>query len=783
MKRALVLAVLFAAFVPAGWWLAKACAPDFFVPVFTYKRHPDLPRSGFINGRLGVLQPTFARSYLVIAYRYLNGIGMNPREREQARDYYKDRETGSWDHTGTDWPAAWREVRSRIKSPPPPPTRLVTGGQLTYDRDTHSFALNCAEDAFRVAVHTLDARRSQFGVSSAAFRSWLSAQDSVFANCDNDAAVVPAEANSDLPPLIHADRDYQIAAAHFYAGNYQSAVDRFRRISQDATSPWSTMSRYLVARTLLRMSDDPKDAASAEARLETEARDIFANQGLSAIHGMTWNLVERAGIRQRDQSYFRELAHLLSTKGQDDGLREELWNYTDLYDGVIGPADPNAIDRPSQAPAADVSHFRDADLSDWIFCIQARDSSVFSHSLTRWKETRSTAWMLAALSHMAATNARNDGILLAAAAIPASSPAYLTAQFHVLRIYEELGEKAAARDGLNKLLSSPLLKDLPSSANLFRGLQMLAAPTLGEFLQFAARKPVMITLQMNFGEAPDFYGDQPDIKSHGAGERFDRDATRVLNRNTPFRLLKEAALAGSLPPELRGEALMTAFTRGLMLGEDLPEIANKLAEAAPDVGALTNAYLNEKTEDGRRFAAAFLLLHRPEARPYFGSGISRQTDPGKLDSYRDNWWCPMDIEAELDSRANDDDWYGFTPNVLQRSAGHVTPEFLTGSAATDAKQEFAKLGTLGAATDFLGAIVFHYAESHRDDSRIPEALHDLVRSGHYGCADVNTWKTTRAAFRMLHLRYPRSEWAKRTPTWFNNDLDIRQEIKSRQQPR
>ncbi len=672
MKRFLVLSVSFGLLAPAAWWLAKACAPDFFTAVFSFKRHPDLPRGEFIDGRLGVLQPTFARSYLVIAYRYLNGIGMNSREREQARDYYKDRETGSWDHIGTDWPAQWRQARSRIKSPAPPPTLLITNGQLAYIPETHSFALNCAEDAFRVATNTLNARRSRFGADSQAFRSWIGAQDQVFENCQWGPLAIPPEASPELPPLIRSDRDYQIAAAHFYAGDYQAALDRFRLISRDAASPWSALSRYLVVRTLLRMTDDQTTAVSAGAQLRSEADSILADSRLAPIHGMTWNLVERAGIRERDQHYFHELARLLSTKGQDDGLREELWNYTDIYDGIIGGADPNAIFPPSKPVTADVSRFRDADLSDWVFSFQSRDSSVFPHALSRWKQTRSPAWLLAALSHTTGTVAKSTGLVDAAAAIREDPSAYLTARFHLFRMYLELGDKTAARDGLNLLLSSAALKNLPSSVNLFRGLRMLAAPTLDDFLHFAARKPVMLTVQTNLGEGPVLYGDLEGSKLHKTGELLDRDATRVLNRETPFRLLKEAALRGLLPLDLRSEALMTALTRGLMLGEDLSEIATKLAEVQPDLAFLTSGYLHETTEDGRRFAAAFLLLHRPEARPYFASGIARQSAPGKLDNYRDNWWCPMDIEMELDSRANDGYWYSPTLNLLQRSA---SPKF------------------------------------------------------------------------------------------------------------
>jgi hypothetical protein len=174
MKKLVTTLVAFGLTASAGWWLAKACAPDYWIAVFSYSRHPDMPRTGFIDGRLGILQPTFARSYLIIAYRYLNGIGLNAREREQARDYYFDRATGEWDHLGADWPGEWQAARSRIRTPPPPnASPLITSGQMAYHPETHSFVLNCAGDAYRIALHTLEERRARFGPASAALaRGW-----------------------------------------------------------------------------------------------------------------------------------------------------------------------------------------------------------------------------------------------------------------------------------------------------------------------------------------------------------------------------------------------------------------------------------------------------------------------------------------------------------------------------------------------------------------------------------------------------------------------------------
>ncbi len=207
--------------------------------------------------------------------------------------------------------------------------------------------------------------------------------------------------------------------------------------------------------------------------------------------------------------------------------------------------------------------------------------------------------------------------MTAALAVPASSPAYLTAQFHLQRIHQELGDRPAVRQAVQTLLASSLLRGLPSSSNLFRGLEMLAAPDLQEFLQFALRTPVMISVDTNVGEEPHYFADYLGAKEHIDGPLLDRDATRVLNHDTPYRLLKVTALGDSLPSPLHREALMTAFTRGLMLDQDLSEIATKLALAQPDLADLANAYLRETTPDGRRFAAAFLVLQRPEARPYF----------------------------------------------------------------------------------------------------------------------------------------------------------------------
>jgi len=58
-----------------------------------------------------------------------------------------------------------------------------------------------------------------------------------------------------------------------------------------------------------------------------------------------------------------------------------------------------------------------------------------------------------------------------------------------------------------------------------------------------------------------------------------------------------------------------------------------------------------------------------------------------------------------------------------------------------------------------------WARQHRDDPRVPEALHLAVRTSRY----TNNAKATtypKQAFQLLHSWYPNSTWTAQTPYWY-----------------
>ena len=506
-----------------------ACAPAFPRAVFTYARHPDFPRTAYLSGKLGVFERSYARSYLVLAYRYLNGPTLSSIEREQVREYWKDRLSGSWDHTATFWLERWEKARLRV--PGAPKHAAITGQErYRFDDGTNSFFMNCAEDAYRTAYQTILARGNRFGFRSIAVRSWLDAQDAVFAHC-NGQGPFPGTASPTLPAVIRADREYQIAAANLYAERYKDAIAGFRKIATDGSSPWTRMAPYLVVRSLTRQSlKDPRVAAEARE----SATKILRDPKLAALHGMTRVLLHRVLLHgQEDQfaeKYFHELASDLIGGQQAHSLREELWDYTNLYDRFIGNALQNW--EHTEKPANPRIFSRD-DLSDWIYTFQAGTDEAGAHARARWRSSRSTAWLIAALSYAHPGLPDIDEILSRAANMDVSNPGYEAAAFYRLSFLVNNGEKQAAHTELDRVLQLPLTK---SGRNLFRTLRMRTAADLSDFLRFAARYPVMVTTDWNVGEVPPDQGDPEEwhlIRLLARKDLLDRDSIKILTNKRP----------------------------------------------------------------------------------------------------------------------------------------------------------------------------------------------------------------------------------------------------------
>jgi hypothetical protein len=213
---------------------------------------------------------------------------------------------------------------------------------------------------------------------------------------------------------------------------------------------------------------------------------------------------------------------------------------------------------------------------------------------------------------------------------------------------------------------------------------------------------------------------------------------------------------------------MTAFTRAVLLDLDAAPLAKALGAADAKLAPRVEPYLSAKNAEDRRFAAVMLLLRAPEAHPLLGAGISRDGKPGQLDSFRDNWWCPLENfpNAMLPGYWRER-FEGESKENLPKPPPPV-PAFASEKDVAETAAEHKALAAQKSSIEFLGGTVLAYANAHPNDPRVPEALHLTVRGARVSCSGKDSWKTTRAAFRLLHAKYPKSTWAAKTETWWRD---------------
>lgn len=267
-----VAAGLPAAMLLVGVW---ACGPDWEPEVFVPEHYP-ANASQFADGHLGVLQRGYYHAPLIVAYRYLHGGKLSDAEKAvynpPAPPPYDEK---NWQARQNAAEAAkpnnrWVVARSAVDGAKGigdvPQERTIERRQANYT--FKDFELNCTDGAFENAIATLNARAKVWGAGSAEFKEWVRGQDAVFSNCEKPSAA-PAAIDAAWPALLRQDRAYQIAAANFYAGNFDEAVKEFEEVGRDASSPWSKWGEYLAARAEVR-----KAGAAVSSDRETAAFDL-----------------------------------------------------------------------------------------------------------------------------------------------------------------------------------------------------------------------------------------------------------------------------------------------------------------------------------------------------------------------------------------------------------------------------------------------------------------------------------------------------------------------------
>jgi len=735
-----------------------ACGPFTMEAIFVYTVHPAYPLDRFAKGEMGVIQPTYARSYLYAAYRHLSGESFSAAEQKALTELWTDRLEQRWELGDIEWVKSWLEARQKVSGlPESPKIEVYRSREKPNEYDSY---LNCQKDSFVTAISTLNERIAKYSADSPVVRAWIDAQDQVFANC-SEGRHIPTPATADSDALTKADRSYQIAAANFYSTNLDEARSDFQAIAADSASPWQRQASYLVARTFIRKASlgpaEGKQEALNEA--EKQLRQILADARLNGLHAQSQKLLDLVRLRAHPAERMHELARKLVAKSENKDLKQDLWDYTVLLDGYL------ETDEPAKKNQFNDELRRD-DLTDWISTLQASGDEPRAHAYERWQTTSALPWLIAALSKTSGKDVNASKLISAAMNIAAKSPAFPGARFHAARLLIEAGNLNEAGTLVDDLMTKNRAQLDESTLNLVTGQKMLLATTLADFLKSAPRTPAGLSWNDDGREIPAQSSDSSEGAQNLFGKPlFDEDAAEVINRRLPLVVLKEASSSTSLPVHLRRDLVQAVWLRAVLLGDmkTADELVPVLKTLVPKMGSLLDEFLATTQPEQKKYVGLFVWLKTPGLEPIVNSGIGREAPLEKQDTYRDNWWC----EASFATVPN-----ALTEEVFSADAftskTKATPVFVTPDMLSNGTRQYESLLKLGTAPNFLCRQMIEWATKNPGDPRLPEALHLAVVSTRFGCTDKETGRLSKAAFDVLHRKYPNTTWAKKTPYWFKD---------------
>jgi hypothetical protein len=715
--RLAVLALLAAAlFSPQD---AVTCGP--FFPEYEFAPlHGPIDLGEYVGGHLGVVRPHFYREPLLIAYRHLAGIHWTPAEIDNLSPSTNAptvvQPTGELG--GVD---GWLAARARI----PGAAKLdrIEQRRDVPGPDQFQEFPNCLDDAFTAATKTLADRLRRWG-RSAQVTEWLRGQDQVFENCSGKAPVIPAVLAAGADKLLAADRQYQVAAAEFYALQFAEAERDFAAIAANADSPWRGSGVYLSARamiregTLLKRPEKLREAQSKLATLRSDPRWGESARGLEDFVAAA--LDPKAALIKLGAEW--------ATPGIPVRIDRVLTDYTHI-------ADREGVELPTA----------ESEVADWIVSFQTGKS--LDHMVDRWRKGGGDQWLVAALAWSDPKNAAAPDLVAAARRLAPASPAWATATYYGIRLQIQRGEIDAARQWTDAALAT---KQTVGVENLLRAERLRLARDWDEFLRYAIRKPV--------GMAS--YGDGDDPPDPSAGPALDLDFTTPMNRVVPLSGWTKAAESAALPRTRQEDIAQAGWVRAVLLGDTAAArtLAARVRDLRPPAAAAMRDYLAHPDS----FTAAFWMLRLPGVSPELHSGIGRTTEFDKIDSFRNNWWQIDTKPGQPQADPNHEPLHDLYP------PGQIGPrEFLPEADRSDGEAQAKRL-TASAATgvNYLCGIAIEYAKAHPEDPRVPEALHLAVRATRYGITDDASHAFSKQAFEILHRRYPNSEWAKNTKYYY-----------------
>jgi len=705
---------------------------------FVSRGRPD-DEERFAKGDLGIVLTSYARAPLYEAFRALSlGRAVVAAEDHRAQPNERDAKDGL---------AVWLDARRAIKAEAP--RREIDLYRLQAPDSLASF-VNCTPGAFELAAQTLAGLKRD--ASPGEVRDWLDAQDQVFEFCTHvpgtpDAPTVPAPLDAGAPVRLQHLRQYQIAAAQFYGGQYALAQASFAQIAEVKTHPLRGWAALASLRAMLRdasldlvwerrfmalyrgkLPAAERQAAIAEAARAHNGRLRAAMAAIEPRAVAMLNDPELAATHPAIRAFMRQAIGMLDP-----------WRAFALYSEELQHIDRNPYTRGALSnweraadqlldggpPGPDVTSMRQRVVYfDWIRTMQGcadnpaspnytgRCDEEHGHALAEWKRTGQHAWLVATLATAPRITFANIGAIEAALRVGDDAVGWLTLRYHAARAMRASGRLDSARvlvDGA--LAMAP--KDA-SSVNLLKQLRVALSTDL------ASAAPHLLRT---------FKG------ARGAGApALGADGDELVNRRLTVRDMLALAQEPSTPVPLQRQLAVAAWFRADITGQmDTADEAARVALAAvPSLRPLLEAYLAQAAPDDKH-DMLLIAASRANISPLAFRGPSAQFAQARRQGTAADAWCTFDAKhLEKVQR-------------IQR----MMPVTL-GSDSARREAEFTQLAQVGSGPQWFARQVFDLARRHPDDRNLAPLLKLVIQStASEACPHPDAAAVQRAAERLM----------------------------------
>ena|GEM_PF-1150681 len=797
---------------------AICCGPDFPCAVMVNGIHPDLPLKHFAAGKLGVIQPGWAQSYLITSYRYMSGKPLSASDQDSIMALWCKRLGGSLRYPNSaagryydapDAVVAYFVERGKILHKPP-----AKGS----DRADFNYCRSVFDDAFANALKTLKELEKRYdqnnGNTSPAIKEWLSSQDIVFAidlkQKPSALPVLTASSSTNKDAYLKALRQYQEASFALYADDFATAQRKFEELAANPQCPDKALAQYLAARALANSAMPPNDSALINKAM-TYVRQQISGNSQSPYKPDLLDLYDmlQYEMSESDTNLDKMAEAALDTHSSRFG--SAVANLTTSIDRNLTPDDYQNKEQVEKCKNLRNKMRERSDLLDWLSTFQQSDTTYSysseeeqkiidaqrrvdaRHCLDKWRATKSLPWLVAALTYNSANDKDKQDLRQAALQVSPQSPAYLSVRFCLVDALLKANRNDEARTELTRILQR---KDLsPSNRNLFLTQKLSTSKNFSDYMKNAVQCMLIDAPYTNTTQMPEnwYKFENQDAYVKGKSTIANDLVAEDMNINLPQSKWVALAKDPSLPQPLRSKFIRVAWLRSKLLEQNNPELDKLMAGNFPQLAGAIETYKSTGEERAKRFALACIVLNNYGMSPYIGGGIERHGELlNELDYYHTNFWMPYEPNEKAGTtkseppscdRLGEGNAFLGAPQIIDclvRYSKPVLNNILSSAEQREAASE-RKILNKNHPSRFFGEAVLDWARTHPTDARLPHMLYVVVKLPRWAGDELPydnnenrffkkelpvSSKYSRMAYLLLHEKYPHNKWTTAAPCWY-----------------